>query len=463
MLCRYLSNSTASRAYRKLSAMGSAFTIPKLASPVLSRRRRYSEPRPRSFTVSRTQPCFSSSLPFICCPRVTAHLRMPSWTFEPPPTLATISTAAERYSASCGGCLATIFACTWVSVHPNVPPPGQSCLQLYWRRLKMMLIAIIAPEIMVGFAARQFFASRRLSKEFEFSTMHGFFFCMGGFISSAGYPVATKKQLEDPALGSEFRAAIRNINEEDIMDKSKGDALSKSVALLQGMWFILQCVARVHQRIPVTQLEVATLAFAVVNLFIWLLWWNKPLDVQRPIVVGPPTLPHRQALAGSELSPSDWFLAAIFGFSANRYQPLASTSVPSFWYTPLDDGIEARVLFVLTLVGIVFGAIHCAAWTVVFPTSTEMWMWRTCSPVIAAIPGLASLQLLPLIATRRSLRERLRESCLLPMTFGSIIWVGTPLYIAARLILIVLAFMGLRSPPPSAFVDVNWSMYIPHI
>jgi hypothetical protein len=62
------------------------------------------------------------------------------------------------------GCLATIFASTWVSVHPNVPAPNQSQLALFWRRLKMMLIAVIAPEIMVGFAARQFFAARSLSK-----------------------------------------------------------------------------------------------------------------------------------------------------------------------------------------------------------------------------------------------------------------------------------------------------------
>lgn len=39
------------------------------------------------------------------------------------------------------GCLATIFACSWVSVHPNVPPPDQSQLALLWGRLKMMLIA----------------------------------------------------------------------------------------------------------------------------------------------------------------------------------------------------------------------------------------------------------------------------------------------------------------------------------
>ncbi|KAJ7769056.1 hypothetical protein B0H14DRAFT_2259724, partial [Mycena olivaceomarginata] len=53
------------------------------------------------------------------------------------------------------GCLATIFACTWVSVHPNVPPPRQSWLALLWRRLKMMLLAVLAPELIVAFAARQ--------------------------------------------------------------------------------------------------------------------------------------------------------------------------------------------------------------------------------------------------------------------------------------------------------------------
>jgi hypothetical protein len=62
------------------------------------------------------------------------------------------------------GCLATIFACTWVSVHPNVPPPEQTRLTLFWRRLKMMLIGIIAPELLVGFAARQWWGARTLSK-----------------------------------------------------------------------------------------------------------------------------------------------------------------------------------------------------------------------------------------------------------------------------------------------------------
>ncbi|KAJ6449591.1 hypothetical protein C8R45DRAFT_884006 [Mycena sanguinolenta] len=355
------------------------------------------------------------------------------------------------------GCLATIFACTWVSVHPNVPPPGQSSLQLYWRRLKMMLIGIIAPELMVGFAARQRLGARILAKKFKFSGTHGIFFCMGGFVSSTGYPVVTKKQLEDPDLGSEFQVSIQNVSKEDIMDKSKGDALSKGVALLQGLWFILQCLARVHQRLALTQLEVATLAFAVLNVFIWLLWWDKPLDVQRPIVVGPSMPSDAQGITLSvQLSRPQRIWGAITGYTEDEYNPLTSISVPTFWSIENDDEVDVGALIFLALLGMGFGAIHCAAWNVVFPTHAEMWIWRLSSLVITAMPCLASLLTLMLMGG---------ELFFLIVTAASLstLMVGSPVYIAARVILIVLPLVGLRSLPPSAFVDVNWSMYIPHI
>ncbi|KAF7370041.1 hypothetical protein MSAN_00634100 [Mycena sanguinolenta] len=355
-----------------------------------------------------------------------------------------INTCRTLFNVVCS-CLATVFACTWVSLHPNVPPPGQSRLQLFWRRLKLMLIAVIAPEIMVGFAARQRLGAHILSKEFKFSATHGIFFCMGGFVSSAGLPIATIKQLEDPAL----QEIIRNINEEDIRDRSKGDALSKGVALLQVLWFTVQCFARAHQHLAVTQLEVATLAFAVVNIFIWLLWWNKPLNVRRPIVIGPHTSPPG-AIMSVQLSPYDRFLTAIFGFSTNEYHPLASASVPS------DDWLEAGFLFIVPLVGAVFGAVHCAAWNTIFPTPAEMWIWRISSLVIATIPGLTLL--LPLITV--VITDQL-ESVLAAV--GVIVILTSPIYIAARLVLVVLPLADLRSLPASAFIDVNWRIYIPHL
>ncbi|KAF7369918.1 hypothetical protein MSAN_00621300 [Mycena sanguinolenta] len=353
------------------------------------------------------------------------------------------------------GCLATIFACTWVSVHPNVPPPNQSRLRLFWQRLKMMLIAMIAPEIIVGFAARQYFGSWELANDFNFSTTQAFFFCMGGFVSSDGHPIAIEEQLRDPDLGSKLQEAIRNVKNGEIKDRSKGDAFSKGVALLQGVWFTLQCLARVHQHLAITQLEVATLAFAVVNILIWLLWWNKPLDVQWPIVIGPPMQPDTETVT-LPVQISHWtrFFDAIFGNYQGEYKPSSSVSVPSFWSIDLYklDDIGAGIL--LLLVGAAFGAIHCAAWDATFPTPAEMWIWRASSLVITAYPSLTFL--IGLIG----MNNRLESIA----NVGSVIVpLGIPFYIGARLILIGLPFAELRSLPASAFVDVNWSTYIPHI
>jgi hypothetical protein len=129
------------------------------------------------------------------------------------------------------------------------------------------------------------------SAEYNLSMTHGFFFGMGGLIK----------------------------------DKSKGDVLSKGVALVQGLWFTTQCLARVHQHLAVTGLEVATLVFAVVNISIWCLWWNKPLDVQRPMVVGPPKSLDEQPITPVRISRWDGFGYAILGANENHDDYMMST------------------------------------------------------------------------------------------------------------------------------------------
>ena len=42
-------------------------------------------------------------------------------------------------------CLATIFACSWVSVHPNIPAPDESSWRIFLRRLELMFWAVIGP------------------------------------------------------------------------------------------------------------------------------------------------------------------------------------------------------------------------------------------------------------------------------------------------------------------------------
>jgi hypothetical protein len=278
---------------------------------------------------------------------------------------------------------------------------------------------------------------------------------MGGFVLRSGHhPIVTQEQLR---VHPEYLTAIKNIRAGDIEDKSKGDTLSKGVALLQGLWFTAQCLARVHQHIPITELEVATLAFQFLNIFIWLLWWHKPLDIQRPIVIG-----HGNEFVRDTPRPTLWQVCyatanGLFVGVFPDFNPASSTSVPLFSST---HELSNRRLFVisLALVGAAFGAIHLAAWNALFPSAAEMWMWRSCSLVVAVIP----LVLIWTMIFASVFDEYLsgRGTHLIEWVIPFII---SSVYIAARLVLIVLCFTTLRELPPGAFVDVNWSIFIPHL
>ncbi|KAJ7741823.1 hypothetical protein B0H16DRAFT_1323556, partial [Mycena metata] len=186
------------------------------------------------------------------------------------------------------GCFTTIFAVIWVSVYPNVLAPGQSMVKLVFRRLGLMMVAVIAPELIVYFAVRQFYAAKELVQEFAGDTnitlTQGFFFYMGGFVSRMDrHPITTIAQLKEPINITKSKKDIRRTTYDEIVDKSKSDALGKGYALLQGGWFILQIFARFADHLPISELEIATPAYAVVNIFTWIIWWHKPYNVHQAI------------------------------------------------------------------------------------------------------------------------------------------------------------------------------------
>ena len=64
-------------------------------------------------------------------------------------------------------CLTTIFACSWVSVHPNIPSPNESRWRIFLRRLELMFWAVIGPEMIITWAIRQWIGARYLEKFYE--------------------------------------------------------------------------------------------------------------------------------------------------------------------------------------------------------------------------------------------------------------------------------------------------------
>ncbi|KAJ7496718.1 hypothetical protein FB451DRAFT_1162848 [Mycena latifolia] len=119
------------------------------------------------------------------------------------------------------GCLSTIFVCTWVAVHQNISRSDRRWLSIPAGKLNWVALMIIAPELVVSLAATQFVDARDISKKFRISKTHALFFCMSGFVSQDETPIPKIEQLP------EYIPAIEDPEEADIMDKGKGDALSK--------------------------------------------------------------------------------------------------------------------------------------------------------------------------------------------------------------------------------------------
>ena len=64
-------------------------------------------------------------------------------------------------------CASTLFICTWVAVHPNIPPRGEGHIRWLWRRIKLMLWTLLVPELVFVWAYRQWSAARYIAKHFQ--------------------------------------------------------------------------------------------------------------------------------------------------------------------------------------------------------------------------------------------------------------------------------------------------------
>ncbi|KAH6897620.1 hypothetical protein BKA70DRAFT_752266 [Coprinopsis sp. MPI-PUGE-AT-0042] len=206
-------------------------------------------------------------------------------------------------------CIVTIFACTWLSVHPNVSGTDTAWKRRMMHRISLMLWGIAAPEFLVIFAYRQWKGSRDITRAIHqlvkedkldlplrksWTNAHSHFLQMGGFMFQLPQGDDTPHFIDVQELvqhsqevGKEALIVLlkRSPTEDEIWDKSKGDTLAKGIVALQTTWFLAQILGRAAQRLTITELEVITLAYAAFNAAMYAFWWDKPLDVQCPILV----------------------------------------------------------------------------------------------------------------------------------------------------------------------------------
>ena len=307
---------------------------------------------------------------------------------------------------------------------------------------------------------------------------------MGGFYLYRGkVPI---RALSAKDMATLVRLGYNPPLAEDIEDKSKGDWLSKGVALLQTIWFVAQCIARHVQHLSITQLEIVTLAYCTINITIYLCWYSKPLNVERPIRVDITLLgklPEGFAELGNPQPPIVQKIASLVSIikwrrkSKLRARPLVGGSPMSAvdvvrndfkdlrpTHRPSDtfSGNEAEFLYkgpgvpflIFSYVGIAFGSLHFIAWSGTFPSHTQHMLWHLCCVVFVTIPSVASG--IGIRLSRPGAIVRLRK---LLMIFEGMLAL---LYLFARVTTIVISLMALRYLEASATQSVQWPAWIPH-
>jgi len=337
---------------------------------------------------------------------------------------------------------------------------------------------------------------------------------MGGFalhdVDKSFLRVLDERTLEELYKTGEIEWPTITVKE--IQDRSKADIFSKGIVLLQTTWFVIQCISQFATKLAVTELGVVTLAFAVLNGVTYWLWWDKPSDVRCAVHVFLKSAEgsnakvsearrHRDTsifVSTNPIQPTtkwDSFLPSFGCSLAGRdiiiqhgliltilytllwapirliFRPLSymgnteipdndATRVPTF-YTPLEKKRVFEVAPSLwTKIGVItlFGVIHFIPWTFTLPTTAERWLWRVSTILITGGP------LLPLLLGIMSYWVSNPILGGILNTSSNVVFIILiPVYIISRTILLIIPLTVLRSLPPTAFLELKWSEFCPHI
>ncbi|KAL5387546.1 hypothetical protein PMIN02_008081 [Paraphaeosphaeria minitans] len=366
------------------------------------------------------------------------------------------------------------------------------------------ILGIIGPEFPLTYAAGQWSRAKHFVKAFrdlgynDWHMRQAFFADMGGFVLHARHADSF------PLNAAQLCWLVRHgyiqypkITKKEVWDKSKQDTFTKLVTAFQGGYLIIQCIARVIQGLAITTLELSAVAIVVCSLMFSYAWLHKPADVQTPVhLTSSHTLKEMTGNQDCDLTPLDFVDQNGPGYSANVQAFMKIPVIP--YKRPIqripNDRFPTNPYgsqeYLLCLATLVFTAIHVAGWNFDFPTNVERLLWRLASLLLFGIT--AAFWILETIAwwvrlgrwrtvylyfsnkeglEKHKRRVILRQQTLVKrkMTELPQVWefaTITPLaivYGVAWLYLIAEAFAELRNASASAYVNVEWTDFIPHV
>jgi hypothetical protein len=330
----------------------------------------------------------------------------------------------------------TIFACSWTIIHPNFPGVDT------WSssRKGLCVIAIFLPKVLASLSLIEYCEVRKSFKTIKKSTNGQWSMSQLFFVYMGGVDLEFDEGTEN--LGNEchdlfnednkalkvFQAALdgngtilnsETISGDDIEKRTKTNYLGKALACVQASWLVAQIIGRAIAKLPITSLEIVTVAYVVCALVTYCCWWHKPQDAEVTITVNCRNLKR----------------AEVLGQYCGEYDGSER------------EGSWERIL--LCVICSIFGAVHCIAWNFYFATFAESVIWKVAGVLTVVIPFAFASSFVNEGFQGRSL--------------GAILFIALLSYIPLRLYLIIEPFIAFRSVPVGIFYTINWSSLIPHV
>ena len=260
---------------------------------------------------------------------------------------------------------------------------------------------------------------------------------------------------------------IPRLSIEELSDRSKGDPLIKTFAIVQITWLVIQIIARACQDLAVTLLEISVLAIAGCAIVTYVLLWHKPQDVMVPTYVDAADLLTRAQVAELAARANvSTLMVKEFWLHGVSVRVMADNIFPTTHGLPVRLApLSGKTLYLNPVIvgfgigGVIFGAIHLIAWNFHFPTRAEQLLWRISCLFLVAGPLLAptGYYITEYLAARSRTADLLANKVLRPAYR-----VLAPLYLLARLFLLVEVFRSLAYAPASTWSQVAWPVMIPH-
>jgi hypothetical protein len=303
-------------------------------------------------------------------------------------------------------CIITVLLLCWSSVCPNVPDLKTGFWTRSKEKFKLFVLAILGPDFVFVIALGQLNAAWRAKKALrnegytEWGLCQCFFVNMGGLHLEfrdrkiAGLPSFPVDCEQLQYLVQHNYLALPVLNKDDINDRNKSDGLTRTITIIQTLWFTAEVFGRITQGLFITTIEVTTLSFVFMMICCSICWWHKPMDISRPMIVyvdidlstvlhkadAPRILLGRTPL--SFLNRKEWFLSQVWFYYTQilrnmklfppNTKPMEATHFASDEFPEID--LKWEIYFGWTILA--YSAIFMAAWNFPFPTAVELRLWR---------------------------------------------------------------------------------------